>query len=123
MRRAQRMVSILGVGLALSGCFTSSDTTTGTDAGDLGPQPDDAAPLDAGAGTGDATTVMAEAGGGATGDGGADAGAVADAEAGVVCTPSGTPIMHTADIVADETWASGIHVVPSTNPESRAARA
>jgi hypothetical protein len=113
MRRAHWMVSILGVGLALSGCFTSStDTTTNTDAGDLGPQPDGAAPLDAGAETGDATIVMAEAGGGATGDGGADADA--DAEAGVVCTASGTPIMHTADIVADETWVSGIHVVPST---------
>ncbi|MGZ3425377.1 MAG: hypothetical protein ACXVCV_01955 [Polyangia bacterium] len=30
------------------------------------------------------------------------------------CSPSGAPITHTADILADETWASGIHVVPAT---------
>jgi hypothetical protein len=30
------------------------------------------------------------------------------------CTPSGTPVMHAADVTADETWASGIHVVPAS---------
>jgi len=35
-------------------------------------------------------------------------------DAATACTPSGSPIMHTAAITADETWAAGIHVVPST---------
>ncbi|MGZ3442289.1 MAG: hypothetical protein ACXVDD_22370, partial [Polyangia bacterium] len=30
------------------------------------------------------------------------------------CSPSGAPITHAADITADETWASGVHVVPAT---------
>lgn len=30
------------------------------------------------------------------------------------CAPGGAPVMHSANITADETWASGVHVVPST---------
>jgi hypothetical protein len=103
MGSGQRIVSILAtemaIGPALSGCFTSIDYAT--DAGDLG---DGAAPSDAGADAlADATTDVTVAdGGGAAIDGGA------------VCTPAGAPVMHTADIVADETWASGVHVVPSS---------
>ena len=32
----------------------------------------------------------------------------------VACVPTGTPIMHSGSITADETWASGIHEVTST---------
>src|SRR5262249_37443976 len=31
-----------------------------------------------------------------------------------MCMVGGTPVLHTADITADETWESGVHVVPAT---------
>ncbi len=45
---------------------------------------------------------------------GGDAGAPDAPGDAAACTPSGTPVMHTADVTADETWASGIHVVPAS---------
>lgn len=38
------------------------------------------------------------------------------------CSPDGEPVSHAADIVADETWSSGIHQVPATIHISNGAR-
>ena len=105
-----RIVLILGLGLTMSACFSSSDTPSGPDAGGA-PEADAGTGMDgasdggsaADAGT-DAASDGATADGGGTGDGGAV----------VTCTPSGAPVTHTSDIVASETWASGIHVVANT---------
>jgi hypothetical protein len=42
----------------------------------------------------------------------ADTGAVPDSA--TACVPGGTPVIHSDDITADTTWASGIHLVPSS---------
>jgi hypothetical protein len=112
-----RIMLALGVGLALTGCFTSSDGTNNTDAGPPLPGVDagDAA-VEAG--------VIVEAGAiedasrDATHDGGMPVG---DGPV-VMCTPSGAPVTHSADITADEVWASGIHLVPSTIQIKNSAR-
>jgi hypothetical protein len=115
MDKAKSILSILGASLLLEGalaltaCFGSSDQSTDTDSG-VQTQPD-AALSEAGEdGEVDATTGAPDAG--AT----PDSGYLSDATDGpaIACTPTGTPIMHTADIAADETWASGVHVVPGT---------
>ncbi|HEY2517577.1 MAG TPA: hypothetical protein VGI39_42195 [Polyangiaceae bacterium] len=101
------VVSFVGVpfAIALSVCLSSSNGTpadgggpidgaTGIDL-DAGAPNDSAAPVDSGTGVGDGAAP---------------------------CTPSGAPIMHTADIAADETWASGVHVVPASITITSGAR-
>lgn len=111
MHREARIGSVLGITLALAGCFKSSDGASGMDAGQAPPGTDagDAA-IESGP-PADAAPVVAHDGEG-PGDGGADAS----------CTPTGGPITHTTDITANEVWASGIHVVPSTFQIKNGAR-
>ena len=103
MHGEARIVSVLGVSLALAGCFNGSDNANNADAGRVAPGED------AGDGATDSGAVVdasrdAAHDGGVSPESGPDAG----------CTPAGAPVTHATDIVADEVWASGIHVVPST---------
>ncbi len=43
-----------------------------------------------------------------------DSGPSTDAAIDAACTPASAPVMHTTDVTSSETWASGIHVVPSS---------
>jgi hypothetical protein len=91
--RPARLPALIAGLWALSGCFSNSSGT----------------PRDAGQFMLDTAIPEFDSGPGA--DTGAPDAPGADATA---CAPSSTPVMHTADIVADETWASGIHVVPAS---------
>jgi hypothetical protein len=91
----------IGFSFAITGCFSSSDIPR-VDAGLL--------TLDAGS-----DGEVADGGTQADGAGSPEGGALdAGLDAATACVPSGTPVIHTADITADETWASGIHVVPNS---------
>jgi hypothetical protein len=95
--RPARLRALIAASCALSGCFSNSSNTR-SDAGGF--------MLDTG---------IPEWDSGSGGDTGApDAAGDAPGDGATACTPSGTPVMHTADITADETWASGIHVVPAS---------
>jgi hypothetical protein len=113
---------VVGMGIAASGCFSSSEPG---DAGlDLA--------LDASASDGDASGSGASdssvpdrdaSGDGASFDGSAiDGETPASGDASGPCMPTGAPIMHTTDIAADETWASGIHVLPGSIQVTGGAR-
>jgi hypothetical protein len=93
MRTEERFAAVCAISAALCGCLSSSNGGP-VDAGgpDVGGSPGfDAAPLV------DATSD-----------------APGDDAAAAPCTPGGAPVTHTSNISADETWASGIHLVPSS---------
>jgi hypothetical protein len=95
MRCHQRIASVLGIASGLSGCFSSSPGVGPSDAGHPA--------FDAGGLSGvDASLDAPESR--------PDAASGTDA----ACTPGGAPVAHTTDVSADETWASGIHLVPSS---------
>jgi hypothetical protein len=55
-------------------------------------------------------------------EGGPDVGAESGAEGGPPCQPTGAPVTHATDVTSDETWASGVHVVPSSIQVKNGAR-
>src|SRR5438105_425244 len=95
------MCVVLALFTGASGCSSSPGTAPDAGSFDL---PDTGGAL--GDAAGDAT-----AGEDGRGDGGADGGS---ADAGVACAAGGTPTMHASNIMADETWGPGVHVVPTS---------